>query len=40
MKRVKAVEWSKTTTIFIIAFLILDIFLAVEYFKKKEGSVK
>lgn len=36
MKRVKAVEWSKTTTIFIIAFLILDIFLAVEYFKKKE----
>lgn len=31
-------EWSKTTTIFIIAFLILDIFLAVEYFKKKDES--
>ncbi len=32
------VEWNKTKTIFILAFLVLDIFLAVEFFELRSKS--
>lgn len=28
-------EWNKTKTIFILAFLVLDIFLGFQYFEKR-----
>ncbi|WP_170289424.1 two-component system regulatory protein YycI [Metabacillus lacus] len=31
-------DWSKTKTIFIISFLVLDIFLALQFFDKKNSS--
>ncbi len=31
-------EWNKTKTIFIIAFLILDIFLGYQFFEKRSSS--
>lgn len=31
-------DWSKTKTIFIVAFLVLDIFLAIQFFAKKDSS--
>lgn len=31
-------EWNKTKTIFIIAFLILDIFLGYQFFEKRSSK--
>ncbi|MBD1379834.1 two-component system regulatory protein YycI [Metabacillus arenae] len=34
-------DWSKTKTIFIIAFLVLDVFLAIQFFtKQKEANIE